>query len=94
MFIRSGTYLLLEKCKVLCYRNLIKRVYRITEKTQLPLAALTTTCKWLGVEIDNDEVECILANLVSRGYVKGYISHGKRILVLSKKDPFPVSAYA
>jgi hypothetical protein len=25
-FIKNGTYLLLEKCKALCYRNLFKRV--------------------------------------------------------------------
>ena len=35
--------------------------------------------------------ECILANLIFSGKVRGYISHEKRILVLSKKDPFPTS---
>jgi hypothetical protein len=70
------------------------RRYLITQRTQLPLAALTTTFRWLGTDVDHDEVECILANLIFRGFVRGYISHAKRILVLSKKDPFPVSAYA
>jgi hypothetical protein len=92
-FMRSGTFLLLEKCKVLCYRNLFKRVHTVTGKTQMPLGDLTLTFKWLGVEVDDDEVECILANLIFHGYVKGYISHSKRILVLSKKDAFPQSAF-
>ena len=92
-FIRAGTFLLLEKCKVLCYRNLFKRVYLITQKTQLPLGALTTTFKWLNVDVDDDEIECILANLIFKGYVRGYISHAKRVLVLSKKEPFPASAF-
>ena len=42
--------------------------------------------------IDLDEVECILANLIYRGYIRGYLSHAKRVLVLSKRDPFPTSS--
>ena len=38
------------------------------------------------------EVECVVANLIYRGYVKGYISHQKAVLVVSKKDPFPTAA--
>jgi len=75
-----------------CYRNLFKRLYLITGLTQLPLSSILVAFRSLQVDIDLDEIECILANLIFRGYVKGYISHAKRILVLSKKDPFPKSA--
>jgi len=92
LFIRRGTYLLLEKCKTICYRNLFKRVYLVLGRSQLPLDRIAKSLKWLGMPMDLDEVECILANLVFKGYVRGYISHAKRILVLSKKDPFPASA--
>jgi len=92
LFIRRGTYLLLEKCKTVCYRNLFKRIYTIQQKVQIPLSNFVMSFKWLGLSIDLDEVECILANLIFRGFMKGYISHSKRILVLSKRDPFPVSA--
>jgi nuclear mRNA export protein PCID2/THP1 len=44
---------------------------------------------WQGVELELDEVECILANLIYRKYVKGYISHQHRVLVVSKVEPFP-----
>jgi len=91
-FIRRGTYLLLEKCKTVCHRNLFKRIYLILEKHQLPLDHVVKAIKWLGIDMDLDEVECILANLIFRGAIRGYISHSKRILVLSKKDPFPKSA--
>ena len=91
-FIRRGTYLLLEKCKTVCHRNLFKRVFLILQKHQLPLGNVGNAFKWLGMDIDLDEVECILSNLIFRGYIKGYISHSKRVLVLSKKDPFPISA--
>jgi hypothetical protein len=40
-------------------------------------------------DIDLDEVECILASLIYQNYVKGYLSHSKHKLVLSRKVPFP-----
>ena len=40
-------------------------------------------------EVELSEVECMVANLIFQGYVKGYISHKHATLVLSKKDPFP-----
>lgn len=89
---RQGTYLLLEKCKTVCYRNLFKRIHFILGKPQISLGDVALAFKWLGMPIDLDEVECILANLIYKGYVRGYIAHTKRILVLSKRDPFPVSA--
>jgi len=92
LFIRRGTYLILEKCKTICYRNLLKRIYLVLGRSQVPLSYIGKTLHWLGMSMDLDEVECILANLIFRGFVRGYISHTKRILVLSKKDAFPVSA--
>ena len=62
------------------------------QKSQIPLAVVIKALDFLGMRLDTDEVECILANLIYRGYLKGYIAHNKRYLVLSKKDPFPVSA--
>jgi hypothetical protein len=88
----QGTYLLLEKCKTVCYRNLFKRVHKILDKHQISLHYVAKAFKWLGLPIDLDEVECILANLIYRGYVRGYLSHSKRVLVLSKRDPFPTDA--
>ena len=82
----------MEKCKTVCYRNLFKRVFAISGKTQIPLDHVAKSFKWLGMHIDLDEVECILANLIYNRYVRGYISHAKRVLVLSKRDPFPKSA--
>lgn len=42
-----------------------------------------------GVELDIDEVECVAANLIFRKYVKGYISHKNKVMVVAKADPFP-----
>ena len=90
-FYSRGTYLLLEKCKTVCYRNLFKRVHIILDKHQISLNHVAKALKWLGMPMELDEVECILANLIFRGYIRGYLSHAKRVLVLSKRDPFPIS---
>lgn len=36
-----------------------------------------------------DEIECIVANLIALGKIKGYLSHTNRCIVLSKTTPFP-----
>lgn len=91
-FIEQGTYLLLEKCKTVVYRNLFKRLWKILDKHQIRLEYISKAFKWLGMPIDLDEIECILSNLIFKGYIRGYLSHAKRTLVLSKRDPFPTSA--
>jgi len=69
---------------------------RITEKHRLPLdAVVKQAIKWLEIDMDLDEVEFVLANFMFRSrattyYVRGYISHSERILVLSKKELFPM----
>ncbi len=35
------------------------------------------------------ELQCILANLIYRKYIKGYIAFKPRVLVLAKTDAFP-----
>lgn len=87
--------MLLEKCKTVCYRNLFKRIHHVTGKTQIPLSLVVNDVfrGYLDMPaMDLDQVECILANLIYRGFVRGYLSHTKRVLVLSKRDPFPLSA--
>lgn len=36
-----------------------------------------------------EEIECIIANLIAKRWVKGYMSHANRCIVLSKTEPFP-----
>lgn len=35
------------------------------------------------------ELQCILANLIYRKYIKGYLAYKPRVLVLAKADAFP-----
>ena len=41
------------------------------------------------LEVDMEEVECLLANLIYKGYIRGYISHGMQTVVLANTNAFP-----
>ncbi|XP_046694372.1 PCI domain-containing protein 2 [Silurus meridionalis] len=89
-FIRCGIFLILEKLKIITYRNLFKKVYLLLKTHQLPLDAFLVALKMMQVEdVDIDEVQCILVNLIYMGHIKGYISHQHQKLVVSKQNPFP-----
>ncbi|XP_071949369.1 PCI domain-containing protein 2-like [Antedon mediterranea] len=90
-FIKSGVYLILEKLKIITYRNLFKKVSVIMNTHQLPVDAFVSALKWMGEsDVDGDEVECIIANLIFQGRIKGYISHQHKKLVVSKQNAFPI----
>ncbi|KAJ1963453.1 hypothetical protein IWQ62_003210 [Dispira parvispora] len=94
----TASYLLLrERCQVLLYRNLFRRVFLITRpqvsqkvsfvklEDMLHAARLSTQ----DADLDLDDVECLLASMISQGYVRGNINLQRKLVVLSKRDPFP-----
>jgi len=91
VWIKRSIYLILEKLELILLRNLMKKVYNFFKKpivdTDYFKMALNHGMK--EVQYDIDETECIISNLILRGFMKGYISHDKRKVVLSKNDPFP-----
>jgi hypothetical protein len=78
------------------------------KSSRIPLSTFRTALELHGVEVDADEVECMVANMISRvsstdqpavgdkarsslehwlivqGFMKGYISHEKQMVVLAK----------
>lgn len=36
-----------------------------------------------------EEVECLMANMIHKGYIRGYISHERQMVVLSAKNAYP-----
>lgn len=89
-FIKSGIYLIVEKLKIVAYRNLFRKVYLILNTHQVPIEALQTALHLMGqTDVDIDETQCIVANLIYDGKIKGYISQQHRKVVVSKQNPFP-----
>jgi len=90
VFIKWGIFLILEKLKMITYRNLFKRVTLVLKNHQISINSFTSALKMMEVEdIDDDETACIIANLIYEGRIKGYISHQHQKLVVSKQNAFP-----
>ncbi|MBW0467081.1 hypothetical protein O181_006796 [Austropuccinia psidii MF-1] len=93
-----GTYLVVERCRDVCLCNFVKLIHRLKLNTyQIPLQAFRKLVYELEDSTDSgdsdsmlDEVECLLANLIAQDRVRGYIHHQAKMLVLSKKDAFPI----
>ncbi|CAN0367414.1 unnamed protein product, partial [Ectocarpus sp. 13 AM-2016] len=66
VFISKGTYLLMEKCLMLVYRNLVKKIVVVTQTFKLPLRVVQFAFQRMEHERDVDEIECLLANLIFR----------------------------
>ncbi|CAI9116522.1 OLC1v1017689C1 [Oldenlandia corymbosa var. corymbosa] len=94
-FLRSGVYLVLEKLELQVYQRLLKKIYLIQKDKdpgkahQIKLDVIVQAMKWLEMDMDIDEVECIMYTLISKNLVKGYLAHKSKVVVLSKQDPFP-----
>ncbi|EEF48057.1 enhanced ethylene response protein 5 [Ricinus communis] len=94
-FLRSGVYLVLEKLELQVYQRLLKKIYIIQKNKdpskahQMKLEVIIKALKWLEMDMDLDEVECIVAMLIFKNLVKGYFAHKSKVVVLSKQDPFP-----
>ncbi|KAI3495749.1 hypothetical protein L1887_38095 [Cichorium endivia] len=94
-FLRSGVYLVLEKLELQVYQRLVKKIYIIQKQKdpsrahQVKLEVIVKALKWLEMEMDLDEVECIMSILIYKNLVKGYFAHKSKVAVLSKQDPFP-----
>ncbi|XP_058069304.1 enhanced ethylene response protein 5 [Magnolia sinica] len=94
-FLRSGVYLVLEKLELQVYQRLVKKIYIIQKQRdpskahQVKLEVIVKALKWLEMDMDVDEVECIVAILIYKNLMKGYFAHKSKVVVLSKQDPFP-----
>lgn len=89
-FIDTGIYLIVEKLKMIAYRNLFKRVWMIGKTHQIDLNLFMEALKFVGEEdITLEETHCIVATLIYESRIKGYISLQHNKLVVSKQNPFP-----
>lgn len=57
--------------------------------TRIGISVFHSALKISGMDVSMEEAECLLANQVYKGYMKGYISHEKQMVVLSNVNAFP-----
>lgn len=94
-FVKRRIYLTLERGRDTCMRNLFRKVYLAggyedetnkVRRSRIPLAEFKAALSIGGEEdIDGEEVECLVANLIYKEMMKGYISRGHQMVVVNKK---------
>ncbi|KAL1912133.1 COP9 signalosome (CSN) subunit [Sporothrix stenoceras] len=102
-YIKLRIYLTVERGRDICLRNLLRKVFiaggfeettesgkPLMRKTRVPITHFTAGL-WVmkQTDLDMDEVECLLANMIYKNFMKGYIHHERGIVVLSKAEAFP-----
>ncbi|KAI0126936.1 PCI domain-containing protein [Xylariales sp. AK1849] len=101
-FVKRRIYLTLERGRDIAMRNLLRKVFlaggsmeaqegeQPTRRTRIPVSEFAAAVKLSGgEEKDTDEIECLLANMIYKNLMKGYIAHERGIVVLSKSGAFP-----
>jgi len=82
--------LALEKSRELCLRGVFRRAWISSSKgNRMPIRVFHAALVVSGMELTVEEVECLLANQIYKGFIKGYISHEKQTVVLSNVNAFP-----
>ncbi|KAH9943186.1 COP9 signalosome complex subunit 12 [Epithele typhae] len=84
-------WLTLEKARELCIRGLFRRVWIAADKSaRIPVSMFHVALTVSGSgEMAMEEAECMVANMIYKGFMRGYISHEKQMVVLAKTGPFP-----
>lgn len=97
-YVKRRIYLTLERSRDVVLRNLFRSVYMINGKsTRIKVADFKRAMGFsiAGKEggknnqIETEEVECLLASLIYKGLMKGYISRERGMVVLSGSAAFP-----
>ncbi|GAA5907206.1 hypothetical protein JCM5296_004985 [Sporobolomyces johnsonii] len=97
-----GTYLVVERAREAAVRGCLKKAWILEQKparmsvetfrryyNAAAHVGLAEDDEARKMELDGEEMECLLANCIYKGLMKGYISHAHGLVVLSKERPFP-----
>jgi hypothetical protein len=58
--------------------------------TRIPLSMFHCALRISGIkDVELEEAECLVANMVYKGFMHGYISHEKQMVVLAATNAFP-----
>ncbi|KAN0060768.1 COP9 signalosome (CSN) subunit [Thecaphora frezii] len=88
--VARGVYLALERAREGCLRSLFRRVWIARDRqTRMALDDFWKALRFVKIEVERSEAEWVVAGLIYKGYIKGYIAHERGIVVLSAKDAFP-----
>ncbi|KAJ7827668.1 hypothetical protein B0H14DRAFT_2270765, partial [Mycena olivaceomarginata] len=82
--IELNLLLTLEKARELCLRGLFRRLGLLRQGRAHPLSMFHCALRISGIkDVELEEAECLVANMVYKGFMRGYISHEKQMVVLA-----------
>lgn len=96
--ITLGTFLIVEKLKPFVMRNLVKIIYKTysEELSRLNQPVIKVELIYEIVKnvigltsMDLEELELYLIGVIYKGLISGYIHNNNKVIVFSKKNPFP-----
>ncbi|KAF8549697.1 hypothetical protein OG21DRAFT_1599065 [Imleria badia] len=88
--VELNLWITIEKARELCIRGLYRRVWVACDKsTRIPVSMFHCSLCVSGNDVSMDEAECFVANMIYKGYMRGYISHEKQMVVLASTNAFP-----
>jgi hypothetical protein len=95
-FRKYGVFTILQHwTKIVLYRNLFSRMYIKLISYRILGTNIISLQEFGGIirnyeDLSNADVESLFVSLLDKGYIKGYISPDKKIVVLKKLNPFPL----
>ncbi|KIM21018.1 hypothetical protein M408DRAFT_29880 [Serendipita vermifera MAFF 305830] len=89
--VQLNIWLMIVKVREIAVSRVFKKCWLALQKpSRVPIPAFHAALKVAGEkDMQVAEAECLVANSIFKGYIKGYISHDTQLVVLSKLDPFP-----
>ncbi|KAJ1941186.1 COP9 signalosome (CSN) subunit [Linderina macrospora] len=88
--VQLGTFMAAERVRPIAVRGLLRKTYLIGGKApHVRFSKFQAAFEACDLSLDMSEVECTLADMIAKGYVKGYMSQSHATVVLSKVQPFP-----
>lgn len=88
--VELNLWLTLEKARELCLRGLFRRVWVAGDKgTRIPIRMFHGALRISGSDVPQEEAECLVANMIYKGFMRGYISHEQQMVVLASTNAFP-----
>ncbi|KAG8831815.1 COP9 signalosome (CSN) subunit [Serendipita sp. 399] len=88
--VQLNIWLMIVKVREITVSRVFRKCWLVLNKpSRVSISAFHAALKVAGSPMDVGEAECLVANSIFKGYIKGYISHDTQLVVLAKTDAFP-----
>ncbi|KAG8755526.1 COP9 signalosome (CSN) subunit [Serendipita sp. 396] len=88
--VQLNIWLMIVKVREITVSRVFRKCWLVLNKpSRVSIPAFHAALKVAGSPMEIAEAECLVANSIFKGFIKGYISHDTQLVVLAKTDAFP-----